>query len=142
MRVIKYILNFFVFYVDDVQERMTQNLSSDPTATQSVSEDTVHWAPNDAYEQALGRPEYAGRARQVGPNVTPVRGTCFSYRARSQGGSSHGTFRDWSEHDRMMATMEMLLQAQTQRNDVSEQCIRQLEAVLTSVGVSHVSPGA
>jgi hypothetical protein len=88
MRVIKYILIFFVFYVDYVQERMTQNLSSDPAATQSVSEDTVRWAPNDAYEQALGRPEYAGRVRQVGPNVTPVRGTCFAYQARSQGRSS------------------------------------------------------
>jgi BMFP domain-containing protein YqiC len=38
--------------------------------------------------------------------------------------------------------METLLQAQTHRNDVLEQRIRQLEAVLTSVGVSHVSPGA
>jgi hypothetical protein len=52
------------------------------------SEDTVRWAPNDTYEQALGRPEYTGRVRQVGPIVTPVRGTCFSYWARSQGGSS------------------------------------------------------
>jgi hypothetical protein len=79
MCVIKYILNFCVFYVDNIQERMTQNLSSDPAATQSVSNDMVRWAPNDAYEQALGRPEYMGRVRQVGPNVTPVRGTCFSY---------------------------------------------------------------
>jgi hypothetical protein len=50
MRVLKYILNSCVFYVDDVQERMTQNLSSDPATTQSVSEDTVRWAPNDVYE--------------------------------------------------------------------------------------------
>jgi hypothetical protein len=92
---------------------MTQNLSSDLAATQSVSEDTVRWAPNDAYEQALGRPEYAGRVRQVGPNVTPIHGMCFAYRARSQGRSSQGTSRDWSEHDRRMATMETLLQAQT-----------------------------
>jgi hypothetical protein len=81
MRVIKYILTTCVFYVDDVQEKMTQSLSSDPAATQNVSEDTVRWALNDAYEQALGRPEYAGRVQQVGPNVTPVRGTCFSCRA-------------------------------------------------------------
>jgi len=91
MHVIKYILTTCVFYVDDVQEKMTQNLSSDPTSTQSVSEDTVRWASNDAYEQALGRPEYAGRVRQVGPNITPIRGTCFSYQARSQGGSSQCT---------------------------------------------------
>jgi len=38
--------------------------------------------------------------------------------------------------------METLLQAQTQMNDVLEQRIRQLEAILTSVGVSHVSLGA
>jgi hypothetical protein len=88
MRVIKYVFNTCVFYVDDVQERITQNLFSDPAATQSVSEDTVRWAPNDAYEQVLGRPEYAGRVRQVGHNVTLVRGTCFSYWARSQWGPS------------------------------------------------------
>jgi hypothetical protein len=41
-----------------------------------------------------------------------------------------------------MATMETLLQAQTQRNDALEQRLRQLEAVLTSMGVSHASLGA
>jgi hypothetical protein len=142
MHVIKYILTTCVFYVDDVQETMTQNLSSDPTATQSMSEDTVHWAPNDAYEQTLGRPEYARRVRQVGLNVTPIRGMCFSYRARSQGGSSQGTSQDWSIHESRMATMETLLQAQTHRNDALEQRLRQLEAVLTSMGVSHVNLGA
>jgi hypothetical protein len=50
MRVIKYILTTCVFYVDNVQEKMRQGLSSDPAATQSVSKDTVRWAPNDAYE--------------------------------------------------------------------------------------------
>jgi hypothetical protein len=69
------LFNICVFYIDDVQERMTQNLSIDPAATQSVSQDTVRWAPNDAYEQAIGRLEYAGRVRQVGPNVTLVRET-------------------------------------------------------------------
>jgi hypothetical protein len=38
--------------------------------------------------------------------------------------------------------METLLQAQTQRNDALEQCLRQLEAVLTSMGVSHANLGA
>jgi plastocyanin len=61
--VIKYEFNTCVFYVDDVHERMTHGLSSDPAATQSVSGDTVRWAPNDAYEQAVGRPEYVGRVR-------------------------------------------------------------------------------
>jgi len=83
MRVITYILTTCVLYIDNIQEMMTQSLSSDHAATMSVSEDMVHWAPNDVYEQALGRPEYAGRVRQVGLNVTPVRGTSFSYQARS-----------------------------------------------------------
>jgi hypothetical protein len=142
MRVIKYVLNTCVFYVDDVQERMTQNLSSDPAAMQSVSVETVRWASNDAYEQALGRPEYAGRVQQVGPNVTPVRGKCFLYRARSQEGPSQGTSRDWAVHDRRMVTMEMLLQAKRERNDTLEQRLRQLEVILTSMGASHVSLGA
>jgi hypothetical protein len=88
MRVITYILTTYVLYIDNIRERMTQSLSSDPADTQSVLEDTVRWPPNDPYEQALGRPEYAGRVRQVGPNVNPVRGTSFSYWARSQGGPS------------------------------------------------------
>jgi len=94
------LFNIWLFHVDDVQERMTQSLSSDPSATQSVSADTVRWAPNYVYEQAVGRPEYAGRVRLVGPNVTPVRGTCFSYR---HGGPSEGTSRDWAEIARQMA---------------------------------------
>jgi hypothetical protein len=57
------LFNICVFHVDDVQERMTQSLSSDPAATQSVSEDFVRWAPNDTYEQAVGRPKYAGRVQ-------------------------------------------------------------------------------
>jgi hypothetical protein len=92
---------------------MTQSLSSDPAATQSVSSDKVRWATNDAYEQAVGRPEYAGRVWQVGPNVTPFRGTCFSYRPRSQGGPSQGTSWDWAEHARKMEE----IQAERVRND-------------------------
>jgi hypothetical protein len=44
------LFNICVFYVDDVQERMAQNLSTDLAATRSVSQDTVRWALNDAYE--------------------------------------------------------------------------------------------
>jgi hypothetical protein len=131
---------------DDVQERMTHNLSCDSAAMQSVSEDTVRWAPNDAYEQALGRPEYAGRVRQVGSNVTPVRGTCFSYPTSSQGGPSEGTSRDWAVHDRRMVTMKTMLRAERERererNDASEQRMQQFEAFMTSMGLSHLCPGA
>jgi hypothetical protein len=123
------LFNILVFHVNDVQERMTQSLSSDPAATQSVSADTVRWAPNDAYEQAVGRPEYAGRVRQVGPNVTPVRGTCFSYRPRSQEGPSQGTSRDWAEHSRKMEEIQAELQAERVRNDLLEQRMQQFDAM-------------
>jgi hypothetical protein len=125
---------------------MTQSLSSDPAATQSVSADTVRWAPNDAYEQAVGRPEYEGRVRQVGPNVTPVRGTCFSYRPRSQRGPSQGTSRDWAEHARKMEEIQAELQVERVRNDrleqrvqqfdAMEQRMRQFEVFMSSMGVS------
>ncbi|XP_062169895.1 uncharacterized protein LOC133880583 [Alnus glutinosa] len=108
---------------------MTQSLASDPAATQSVSADTVRWAPNDAYEQAIGRPEYAGRVRQVGPNVTPVRGTCFSYRPRSQGGPSQGTSRDWAEQSRKMEEMQAELHAERARNDRLEQRVQQFDGI-------------
>jgi hypothetical protein len=121
---------------------MTQGLTSDPAATQSVLEDTVRWAPNNVYKQVVGMPEYAGRVRQVGPNVTPVRGTCFSYRARSQGGPFEGTSRDWVVHARRMAEMETMLRAKRERYDALEQHLRQFEAFMTSVGSSHVCPGA
>jgi len=120
---------------------MTQGLSSDPAATQSVSEDTVRWAPNDVYEQVVGMLEYARRVRQVGPNVTLVRGTCFSYRARSQRGPFEGTSRDWAVHARRMAKMETMLRAKREGNDALEQHMRQFEAFMTSVGSSHVCPG-
>jgi hypothetical protein len=38
--------------------------------------------------------------------------------------------------------MEMMLRAERERNDALEQRMRQLEVFLTSMGVSHVSPGA
>jgi hypothetical protein len=113
MRVIKYLLITCVLFVDDVQERMTQNLSSNPAATHPVSDDTVHWAPSDAYKQAVGRPEYAGRVRQVGPNVTPVRGTCFLYRALSRGGPSEGTSQDWAVQK--IADLEGIIRAERER---------------------------
>jgi hypothetical protein len=131
---------------------MTQSLSSDPAATQSVSADMVRWAPNDAYEQAVGRPEYAGRVRQVGPNVTPVRGTCFSYRPRSQGGPSEGTSRDWAEQTWKMEEIQAELPGERERNDVleqrmqqfdaMEQRMRQFEVFKSSMGVSQPCLGA
>jgi len=113
------LFNICVFYVDDVQERMAWNLSTDPTATHSVSQDTVRWAPNDAYEQAIGRPEYAGRVRQVGPNVTTVRGTCFAYRSRSQGAPSDGTSQALAEHAREVADFRAELRAERERETTS-----------------------
>jgi hypothetical protein len=102
----------------------------------------VRWAPNEAYEQAVGRPEYAGRVRQVGPNVTPVRGACFSYRPRSQGGPSEGTSRDWAEHARKMEEIQAELRAERERNDALDQRMRQFEVFMSSMGVSQPCLGA
>jgi len=121
---------------------MSQNLSTDPAATQSVSQDRVRWASNDAYEQAIGRPEYAGRVRQVGSNVTTVRGTCFSYRSRSQGAPSEGTSRALAEHAREVADLRAELRAERERNDSLEQRMRGFEAFMSSMGVSHGTVGA
>jgi hypothetical protein len=65
--------------------------------------------------------KYAGKVRQVGPNVTPIWGTCFSYRPRSQGGPSEGTSQDWAKHARQMAEMQAELRAERVRNDGLEQ---------------------
>jgi hypothetical protein len=127
MRVIKYLLITCVLYVDDVHERMTQNLSTDPAATEPVSSDMVRWAPGDAYEQAVGPPEYAGRVRQVGPNVTPVRGTCFSHRARTRGGPAEGTSQLWAAHK--IAELEGIVQAERERAYSMEQRMRRFDAM-------------
>ncbi|XP_062152044.1 uncharacterized protein LOC133860459 [Alnus glutinosa] len=100
---------------------------TDPAASDPVSSDTVRWAPGDAYEQAVGRPEYAGRVRQVGPNVTPVRGTCFSHRDRTRGGPAEGTSQDWAAHK--IAELEGIVQAERERADSMEQRIRQFDAM-------------
>jgi hypothetical protein len=136
------LFNVCVFYVDEVQERMTQNLSIDPVATQSISQDTVCWAPNDSYEQAIGRPEYAGRVRQVGLNVTPVHGTCFSYRSRSQGAPSEGTSQALAGYAREVGDLRAELRAERERNVCLEQRMRQFEAFMSSMGVSHGTVGA
>jgi hypothetical protein len=47
---------------------MTQSIPND-LAAKSVSEDTVCWAPNDAYEQALGKLEYAGGLCKLGQTL-------------------------------------------------------------------------
>jgi hypothetical protein len=109
---------------------------------QSVSQDTVRWAPNDAYEQAIGRPEYAGRVRQVGPNVTLVRGTCFAYRSRSQGAPSDSTSQALAENAREVADLRAELRAERERNDILEQRMRGFEAFMSSMGVSHGFAGA
>jgi hypothetical protein len=136
------LLNICVFYIDDVQERMSHNLSTDPAATQNVSQDTVRWAPNDAYEQAIGRPEYAGRVRQVGPNVTPVRGTCFAYRSRSHGAPSSGTSQALAEHARLVADLRAELHAERERNDILEQRMRGFEAFMASHGTGGALQGS
>lgn len=119
---------------------MTQSIPNDLVATQSISEDTVCWASNDAYEQVLGKPEYVGRVRQVGLNITPVQGTSYSYSTRSQASPSQCTSQSCSVHEGRLATMEILLQAQTDWNKALEQRMRHFESILASMGALHTSP--
>jgi len=57
------LFNICIFYVDDVHERMAQNFSTDLAATQSVSQDMVRWAPNDAYRRLGGLSTRGGFGR-------------------------------------------------------------------------------
>jgi hypothetical protein len=66
---------------------MTQSLSSDPAATQSVSVDMVRWALNDAYEQAVGRPEYAGEGSAGWAERYTCSGDMFLIQASLTGGT-------------------------------------------------------
>jgi hypothetical protein len=64
---------------------MLELMSNDLAAISSVTEGTVRWCPGDAYSQALGnKAEYAGRVRQVGPGILPVRGSTQTYYTPSQ----------------------------------------------------------
>jgi len=65
MHVIKYILTTCVFYVPDVQERMTYILSNDPAATQSVLEDTVRWVQNRCWGGLSTRGGFGRLARTL-----------------------------------------------------------------------------
>ena len=78
-----------------LQERMKELIPTDLAATLSITKGTIRWASNNAYSQAMGnKAEYAGRVRQVGPNVLPVRGSIHSYykpvEPRSQTSGSAG----------------------------------------------------
>jgi hypothetical protein len=71
----KYILSFFFFFLYFMLTMYRRGwhiiypvilpLPKACKKAQCVGEDTVRWAPNDAYEQPLGRSEYARRVRQV-----------------------------------------------------------------------------
>ncbi|XP_059441984.1 uncharacterized protein LOC132174328 [Corylus avellana] len=78
---------------DIVKERcemMRELIPTNPAASSSVTEGTVKRAPNDAYAQAHGnKPEYAGRVRQAGSNILPVRGSICSYYTPSQARSEN-----------------------------------------------------
>jgi hypothetical protein len=55
---------------------MLELMANDSVASLTVIEGTVRWCPNDAFSQALGnKHEYAGRVRQVGPDILPVWGS-------------------------------------------------------------------
>jgi hypothetical protein len=60
-------------------------MPTDSAESSSITQGTVRWRHDDAYAQALGnKPEYAGKVRQVGPNIWLVRGSIRSYHTPSQ----------------------------------------------------------
>jgi hypothetical protein len=64
---------------------MVMLMPTDSVDSSSITQGTVRWRHDDAYAQALGnKPEYAGRVRQVGPNIWPVRGSIRSYHTPSR----------------------------------------------------------
>ncbi|XP_059434867.1 uncharacterized protein LOC132167849 [Corylus avellana] len=76
--------------VEERCKRMKELIPTDPAASSSITEGTVKWAPNDAYAQAHGnKPEYAGRVRQLGSGILPVRGSIRSYYTPSQARSEN-----------------------------------------------------
>ncbi|XP_062173324.1 uncharacterized protein LOC133878802 isoform X2 [Alnus glutinosa] len=132
-------------------ERMTELIPTDLAALSSVTQGTVRWAPNDAYAQAHdNKPEYAGRVRQVGPNVLPVRGTIHSYyipsQARSQS-SRHSTISQEvldralkAERARHKAEMDAVLASQAQMVTRYEARFCQLEEMMRqSISVPEVT---
>jgi hypothetical protein len=116
---------------------MTQLIPNDPAATHSMTKGTVRWEPNDAYEQAIGKPEYAGRVRQVGPNVFPIRGTTYSYYTPSQTRSSSQR-QSSSAHDERIASMEIELEVQNAARRALELRFSQIESNL-ALGVRLVT---
>ncbi|XP_059448932.1 uncharacterized protein LOC132180095 [Corylus avellana] len=110
-------------------ERMKELLPTDSAATQSVTEGTVRWAPDDAYAQGMGnKPEYAGRVRQVGAGILPVRGSIHSYyrpvAPRSQPPGSSGVpelIETALQVEREKHKQEMDALQQTQREQATEQ---------------------
>jgi hypothetical protein len=110
---------------------MTQLIPNDPAAMHSVTEGMVRWAPNDAYEQAIGKPEYAGRVHQAGPNVLLVRGTTYSYYTPSQTRSS-SLRQSSSTQDERISSMEIELEVQKAARRALELQLSQIESMLTS----------
>jgi hypothetical protein len=59
---------------------MLELIPNDPATSSSMTEGIVRWALNDAFVQELrNKLEYAGKVRQVGPNILPVRDSIHSY---------------------------------------------------------------
>lgn len=61
------------------------------------------------------------------------------YSTRSQASPSQCTSRTCSVHEGRLVTMEILLQAQADKNDTLEQRMRHFESILTSMGALHTS---
>jgi hypothetical protein len=90
-------------------------MPTDSAESSSITQGTTRWRHDDAYAQALGnKPEYAGRVRQVGPNVWPVRGSIRSYHTPSQPRSQNQGQAVFSQ-EMFAFEMERVLEAERAR---------------------------
>jgi hypothetical protein len=105
---------------------MVMLMPTDSAESSSITQGTVHWKHDDAYAQALGnKPEYAGRVRQVGPNIWPVRGSIRSYHTPSQPHSQNQGHAVFSQE---MFASEMERALEVERTRHTSEMERALEA--------------
>ncbi|XP_059448234.1 uncharacterized protein LOC132179516 [Corylus avellana] len=135
-------------------ERMEELIPTDPAASSSMTEGTVRWAPNDAYAQAHGnKPEYAGRVRQVGPYILPVRGNIHSYYTPSQARSQNpvnSTVAEMiemtpeAEREQHRAQMDMALAARDAQmaEQVAEQIVGREAQMVTQLAENDAQMAA
>jgi hypothetical protein len=99
-------------------------MPTDSSESSSITQGMVRWRHDDAY--ALGnKPKYAGRVRQVWPNIWHVRGSIRSYHTPSQPRSRNQRHAVFSQE---MFASEMKRALKVERARHASEMERTLEA--------------